>query len=215
MTTAAGSTIAVGIVMNSAVSAFISSVVDSKGNSYAPAIARDTESACIALYYKENVGAGAQTVTVSKSGYSSQFRVIVFEVTGTATASSADGTGASANDTGTTHSTGAATLTYPTGGDLLIGFASSYSSYSGGWTTDGWTTAQTASQVHGAWTTASAGSQSFTPATGNSVGTSQLLFAFTDIGAGGTEITPTVVDSALTGVDAGRVIGTRIIVPVP
>jgi hypothetical protein len=96
-------------------------VSDTRGNVYRQA-ARFNNNAdhTVALYYAEDVGAGANTVTITMPS-AVTLRFSLLEYQGVATSNSLDGVG-TASGAGTTPNSG--TVTTTTGGDLLIGVVS-------------------------------------------------------------------------------------------
>ena len=97
-------------------------VADVRGNVFRRALQFNNGSSdSMAIYYAENIGAGANTVTVSLSTAAS-LRLAIFEYAGIATSNALDGI-ASATLSSATPSSGSATTT--ANGDLLMGVISS------------------------------------------------------------------------------------------
>ena len=117
---AAGNWIAVCIRAGQSGQSF--TVTDSRGNTYHNAVqfndTLDTPNGnTIAIFYTENIAAGANTVTVSDT-ISGTLRFVILEYSGVATANSLDVV-ASAQGSGTSPNSGNATTT--ANGDLLLG----------------------------------------------------------------------------------------------
>ena len=114
---AAGNWIAVCIRAGSTGQVF--TVADSRGNTYRKAVQLNetVDSVSLAIYYAENVAAGANTVTVSDT-ISGTLRFAILEYSGVATSSSFD-VGAAAQGHSAAPSSGNATTT--ANGDLLLG----------------------------------------------------------------------------------------------
>ena len=95
-------------------------VTDTRGNTYRKAVQLDetSDNTSLALYYAENIGGGANTVTVATSIAGGTLRFAVLEYAGVAPASSLDAV-ASARDTSAAPNSGPVTVT--TAGELLIG----------------------------------------------------------------------------------------------
>ena len=115
----AGNFIAVAVRASLADQIFI--VTDSLGNLYRPAVAvNNGADDTLAIYYAENIRAGANTVTVAASTSATSLRFAIFEYAGIATANSLDVTASAQSSTATASPTsGNATTT--ASGDLLIG----------------------------------------------------------------------------------------------
>ena len=116
---AAGNFIAVAIRSGRSGQTF--TVSDSKGNIYRQAVALnvtlDSPSGdTLAIYYAENIGSGANTVTISQS-LSASLRFAIFEYAGVAASNSLDRT-ASAQASGSSPSSGSVTTS---AADLLLG----------------------------------------------------------------------------------------------
>jgi len=94
-------------------------VTDTRGNTYRKAVQLNetVDGMSVAIYYAENIGGGANTVTVS-TPMSGNLRLAIFEYAGIATASSLDGT-AGAQGTSANPASGSATTT--SSGDLVMG----------------------------------------------------------------------------------------------
>jgi hypothetical protein len=112
----------IGVCVRAGRSAETFTVTDSRGNTYHQAIQLnmtvDTPNGdTLAIFYAENIGAGANTITVSDT-ISGTLRFAILEYTGVATANSLDVT-ASAQGTSTSPNSGNATTT--ANGDLLLG----------------------------------------------------------------------------------------------
>jgi hypothetical protein len=98
-------------------------VSDTRGNSYRQAVQFNQtldapNGETLAIYYAENIAAGANTVTVSESITNNTLRFAILEYSGVATANSLDVT-AAAQGSGTTLNSGTATTTV--NGDLILG----------------------------------------------------------------------------------------------
>jgi len=112
----------IGVCVRAGPSGESFTVTDSRGNTYHQAIQLnmtvDTPNGdTLAIFYAENISAGANTITVSDT-ISGSLRFAILEYTGVATANSLDVT-ASAQGTSTSPSSGNATTT--ASGDLLLG----------------------------------------------------------------------------------------------
>jgi hypothetical protein len=94
-------------------------VTDSNGNNYRQAfqLGLNANGVTFALYYAENIKAGANTVTVSQT-ISGPFRFAILEYSGIATSSSLDATPATAQGNSTAPNTG--NITTLSNGDLLL-----------------------------------------------------------------------------------------------
>ena len=97
--------------------AHVLTVSDTRGNTYQRAVESNGSDHTIGIYYAENIGAGANTVTVSTVGAVS-LRIAILEYAGVALSSSLDGAVVAAGRS-TTPSSG--NLTTTTNGDLLLG----------------------------------------------------------------------------------------------
>lgn len=115
----AGNTIIVGIRIGT-VSQTIT-VSDTRGNTYASALQFDDTNGgnTVAVFYALNIGAGANTITVSYTSGSATLRWAQLEYSGTATSSPLDGTATNQQTTG--DSVFSANITTTVNGDLLIG----------------------------------------------------------------------------------------------
>jgi hypothetical protein len=112
----------IGVCVRAGRSNEVFTVTDSRGNSYRQAVQfNDTLDApngnTVAIFYAEDISAGANTITVSDT-ISATLRIIILEYTGVATANSLDAT-AGAQGSNTSPNSGSATTT--AGGDLLLG----------------------------------------------------------------------------------------------
>ena len=95
-------------------------ITDTGGNTYRQAVQLNetADGTTLAIFYAENIAAGANIVTVSDTIAGGTLRFALFEYSGVATTNSLDVT-ASAQGTGTTPNSGSVTTT--ASGDLVIG----------------------------------------------------------------------------------------------
>ena len=102
-------------------------VTDTRGNTYRRALqfTETLDGTSLAIFYAENVAAGANTVTVSDTISGNTLRFAILEYAGVATANSLEVT-ATSQGTGTAPSTGPVTTT--ANGDLVIGLLSTANS---------------------------------------------------------------------------------------
>ena len=112
----------IGVAIRASQTGQVFTVSDTRGNTYRKAIQfnETADGTTLALYYAENVAAGANTVTVSTSIVGT-LRFAIFEYSGVATANSLD-VATSAQGTSATPSSGGVTTT--AAGDLVIGLIS-------------------------------------------------------------------------------------------
>jgi hypothetical protein len=113
----------IGVVIRAGHSGQILTVNDTRGNIYKQALQSnetlDTPNGeTFAIYYAENIAAGANTVTVTESLTNNTLRFAILEYSGIATTNSLDVT-AAGQSSGTTFTSGNATTTV--GGDLILG----------------------------------------------------------------------------------------------
>ena len=113
----------IGVLIRTGHSGQTLTVNDTRGNTYKQAMQSnetlDTPNGeTFAMYYAENIAAGANTVTVTESITNNTLRFGILEYSGVATSSSLDVI-ATAQGTGTAPSSGSATTT--AGGDLVLG----------------------------------------------------------------------------------------------
>jgi len=111
----------IGVVIRAGLSSSqVFTVTDTNGNTYQRAfqLGVGSNSLTFALYYAENIKAGANIVTVSDT-VSAPFRFAILEYSGVATSNSLDATPATAQGSSSTPNSGS--LTTGAGGDLLLG----------------------------------------------------------------------------------------------
>lgn len=113
----------IGVVIRAGKAGQVLTVSDSRGNTYRQAVQFNQtldapNGETLAIYYAENIAAGANTVTISESVTNNTLRFAILEYSGVATANSLDVT-AAAQGSGTTLNSGAATTT--ANGDLILG----------------------------------------------------------------------------------------------
>jgi hypothetical protein len=119
----------IGVVIRAGKAGQVLSVSDTGGNTYRQAVQFNQtldapNGETLAIYYAENIAAGANTVTVSESVANNTLRFAILEYSGVATANSLDVT-AAAQGSGTTLNSGTATTTV--NGDLILGEAATSS----------------------------------------------------------------------------------------
>jgi hypothetical protein len=110
----------IGVVIRAGQSGEVFAVADSRGNAYRKAIQfnETVDGTTLGVFYAENIGGGANTVTVSDT-ISGTLRFAILEYSGVAIANSLDGAAIAAQ--GTSASPNSGNLTTTTNGDLLLG----------------------------------------------------------------------------------------------
>jgi hypothetical protein len=107
----------------------VSSVTDSKGNSYALAVGPTKATGLTsAIYYAKNIAGGSNTVTVTFNGTAAYPNVNVLEYSGLDTGNPLD-VGAAATGSGTTANSGSATTT--SANELIVGAGNPTSGFTG------------------------------------------------------------------------------------
>jgi len=105
----------IGVVIRAGHSGQVLAVSDTRGNTYKQAVQFNQtldapNGETLAIYYAENIGGGANTVTVSESLANNTLRFAILEYSGLTTSNSLDVTSA-AQGSGTTLNSGTATTT--------------------------------------------------------------------------------------------------------
>jgi hypothetical protein len=113
----------IGVAVRSWPAAQRVTISDSRGNTYRRAVQMNetSDGMVLALYYAENVGGGANTVTVAQSQSGGTMRFAIFEYSGVARTDSLD-VARAAQGTNSSPSSGIVTTTSP--GSLVIGLVS-------------------------------------------------------------------------------------------
>jgi hypothetical protein len=109
----------IGVVIRASTSGQLFTVTDTRTNTYRKAVQLNetVDGTTLAIYYAENIAAGANTISVSDTA-SGTLRFAIFEYSGIMTANSLD---ASAVAQGTSASPSSGTMTTTANGDLLLG----------------------------------------------------------------------------------------------
>jgi hypothetical protein len=113
----------IGVVIRAGKAGQVLTLSDTRGNTYHQAVQFNQtldapNGETLAIYYAENIAAGANTVTISESISNNTLRFAILEYSGVAASNSFDVT-AAAQSSGTTLNSGTATTTAD--GDLILG----------------------------------------------------------------------------------------------